>query len=286
MEETTTNYKTFTYLEDGTISFSILSTKFLSPTLIKGVYDLKTIYDHRGYTTSLVQSNIAENFNEEISQNYKERLDSIFNTFFNLENKELINKLGYNHKTGILLYGKAGTGKTSILKSYFEKAIKEQDSIVFNITDLNYFNYNWDFIKKIRKIQNNPIVVFMDEFEDVFEKYKSEDIVKRAMDGFDSIDNCFFMLTTNYIDKIPKTIKDRPSRIKYCIELEGIQEEKLIEKFLKSSFEKINKEYDFYEDIKQLKGSTTDDLKQYVIDKILNIENVKNKTKTTVGFKK
>ena len=281
--ENTTDFKSFNYQEDGTISFSILATKFSTSLLTPGIYDLKTIYNYTSLITKLQESNITEDFELNIPQKKKKKIQTIYDTFYCKENKTKINNLGYNHKTGILLYGKQGTGKTSILKKYFKKAVEEQNAIVFNITSLEYFGSNWEFIKGIRKIQDNPIIIFMDEFEDIFEKYKSEDLVKRAMDGFDSIDNCFFMLTTNYIDKIPDTIKNRPSRVKYSIEIEGIQEEILISNFLRESFEKINFTYDFSKNIKDLKGSTIDDLKQFVIDKILDIETLNNKSKK-IGF--
>jgi hypothetical protein len=90
-------------------------------------------------------------------------------------------------------------------------------------------------------------------------------------------------MTTNYIDKIPQTIKDRPSRIKYAIEVEGIQDELLIAKFLKQSFDKIDMEVDFSKDISKMKGNTIDELKQYVLDKVMDLE-PEEKNKKKLGF--
>jgi DNA polymerase III delta prime subunit len=92
------------------------------------------------------------------------------------------------------------------------------------------------------------------------------------MDGIKSIDNCMFFTATNYIDKIPKTIKERKSRIKYSIQATGINDLDVIEKFLKINLESIDMDYDLTKkDLEELKGSTVDDLKQLILDKIMKI---------------
>ena len=105
------------------------------------------------------------------------------------------------------------------------------------------------------------------------------------MDGFDSIDNCLVLMSTNYIDKIPTTIKDRPSRVKYSIEVDGIQDEKLITHFLKQSFDKIDMKVDFEKEVSKMKGWTIDELKQWVLDKVMDIE-PEEKVNNKMGFSK
>jgi hypothetical protein len=124
----------------------------------------------------------------------------------------------------------------------------------------------------------------MDEFETSFDKYEIEDDLKVIMDGFSSIDNSLFMMATNYIDKVPKTIKDRKSRVKYSIEVKGIEDEEMIRKFLTNSFELISMKVDFEGDIKKLKNKTLDELKQYVLDKVMDIDPDMS-SPTSLGFK-
>ena len=284
MNQETTNFKTFNYQENGQIAFSILSTIKTTSVLDSGFYNIETVWDN-GYKTNLSLLENIENYNSTVPYHFKEKLDKIFKVFYDSTVKKNINKLGYKHKVGVLLHGKQGTGKTSLLKSYFEKAYREQNAIVFNYTSLDNFSKTWDFIKGVRKIQNNPIVIFLDECDELFSKYNVENAVKVALDGFDSIDNCIILMATNYIDKIPETIKDRPSRVKYTIEVEGIQDEEVISNFLKESFEKVNMEFNLEKEVSKMKGWTIDDLKQWVLDKVMDIE-PEEKVNNKMGFSK
>lgn len=281
----TTNLKSFYYLEDGSITFSILSTKYAAKKLDKGVYDLYTVNTAIGYEVRLSKNEDRELLNNDLDFYYEDKIKNIYSKFFTPEIKEKVNTLGYNHKLGILLYGKHGTGKTSMFKKYFNSSVVNHNALVFNVISPMGINYWWKFLQDIRKIQDNPIVVFMDEFDEYFTEYNCETTLKRMLDGTDSIDDCFFMMTTNYIDKIPETIKDRPSRVKYKIEVTGIQDERLINQFLSQSFEKINMTVEFKNELSSMKGKTIDELKQWVLDKVMDIESEQTQNKK-LGFGK
>jgi ATP-dependent 26S proteasome regulatory subunit len=282
--QNTTSLKSFHYLENGNIDFSILETKFSTKKLNAGVYNLTAVVKNNEYVTDLNVSNDRELFADDLGFYYEDKIKSIYSKFFMSEIKQKVNSLGYNHKAGILLYGKQGTGKTSMFKKYFNDAVQKHNALVFDVKLTQATPVWWRFLKDIRTIQDNPIIIFLDEFEEYFEnRDNQETTMKKILDGTDSIDNCLFFMTTNYIDKVPETIKDRPSRIKYKIEVTGIQDEKLIKQFLKQSFDKIDMKVDFEKEVSKMKGWTIDELKQWVLDKVMDIE-PEEKEKKRLGF--
>lgn len=282
----TTDLKSFNYLEDGKITFSMLNTVKTVKLLDPGFYSIKKIEDFRQSEIILMNEKINETHNL-INYHFIPQIEEIYNCFFNEDIKKQVNLLNYNHKLGLLLFGKQGTAKSSILKYFYSKAIKEHNSIVFYFSAKNHFIELWDFISKIRKIQTNPIIIFLDEFDEFFTEAKLEETFKILMDGHLSIDNCMFLAATNYIDKIPETIKNRPSRIKYLIEVEGLQDEVLVSNFLKENFLKLNltiTDEEFNKILKKSIGKTVDELKEIVLDIIMNIKNEKTTKKGKLGF--
>lgn len=284
----TTSLKSFHYLEDGSVSFSILETKYSTKKLDCGVYSLRTVGTNTGMEVKLSTSKDKELFTEDLGFYYEDKIANIYSKFFLPEIKQKVNTLGYNHKLGILLYGVQGTGKTTMFKKYFNDAVRNHNALVFDIK-ISHIPFGtqvmWAFIQDIRGVQDNPIIIFFDEFDEYFPDHLrgQEDVLKKILDGTDSVDNTMFFMTTNYIDRIPETIKDRPSRVKYSIKVEGIQDEKLITQFLKQSFEKINMEVDFKEEVSKMKGWTIDELKQWVLDKVMDIK-VTEKVTKKLGF--
>lgn len=283
----TTSLKSFHYLEDGQIDFSILETKYSTKKLEAGVYKLTSVVKNNQYIADLSVSNDKEIFSDNLDFYYEDKIRNIYCKFFLPEIKQKVNVLGYNHKAGILLYGKQGTGKTSMFKKYFNDAVKTKNALVFDVSISESTNTWWKFLQDVRSIQDNPIIVFLDEFEEYFTpRFAQETEIKRMLDGTNSIDNCLFFMTTNYIDRVPETIKYRPSRVKYKIEVTGIQDEKLISEFLKKkSFHKINMSVDFDKEVVKMKGWTIDELKQWVLDKVMDIE-PEQRESNKLGFAK
>lgn len=64
----------------------------------------------------------------------------------------------------------------------------------------------------------------------------------------------------------------------------GVEDEKKIEKFLTDSFEKVGMKVNFKDKLPELKGSTLDQLKQFVLDHIMDIKAEISK-QSKIGFK-
>ena len=277
----TLDLKSFHYLENGEIGFSALDTIKTTNILDSGFYSLF----YEGHPTYNVRVSLLVNKESVKLHSFpdKEKLDNIFKMFFDNSIYQKITNLGFYHKLGILMYGKEGCGKSTILKYYCNQAIIKNGALVFYITQQDHdLTHCWNFITNIRKIQNNPVIVVFEEM-DVLVNRNLESLLKTILDGNLSIDNCIFFATTNYINQIPEALKNRPSRFKYSINIEGIHSEvdiyPIIEKMLKDKFS----EEEFKEWSIELKGSSLDEIKQFCIDKIMDIESY-SRDRKRLGF--
>ena len=148
-------------------------------------------------------------------------------------NKEIFNKKGLKYKTGLLLYGAPGTGKSTlahVLASEFNFTLVNIDTATFD--DLN--------LTEVSQAINNEygkVLVFIDEIDVLFksrdEKLTDEEnkrVTKllQFLDGSVSPDNVLFVATTNYIDRLDKAIL-RKGRFDKIIELCNISKQKAFE---------------------------------------------------------
>jgi SpoVK/Ycf46/Vps4 family AAA+-type ATPase len=276
----TTDLKSFHYLENGDISFSMLDTIKTTKKLDSGVYLLDYI-GHPQYTVVLKTTSDKESVK---MYDFDERavLEGLFDMFFNEDVVAKMGTLGFNHKAGILLYGKEGTGKTTIIKHYANKIVDEHGALVFYLSNASYLKDIWNFVVNVRAIQDNPIVIVMEEI-DTFLHDRKEGYLKVMFDGHESIDNCLFMATTNYIDSIPEAMKNRPSRFKYVMPIEGINKEEVIFDILSSMIGDMFEATEIVDFARELKGSTLDFIKQFGLDKIMNLDSYGKKRKK-IGF--
>lgn len=137
------------------------------------------------------------------------------------EVEELAN--GSRMKTGALLYGLPGNGKTSLVKYLSTKY-----RLPIMIFTLNPEWSNHDLLLMFSNIPKRCIVL-MEDFDNYFNKRdciigSSEkspvkftfDVILNGLDGvYNSYEQVVFIMTANDIEKIDDALKDRPSRFKF-----------------------------------------------------------------------
>lgn len=269
-------FKSFTYLENGDVVYSQFATIKSSKVLDAGSYNV----DYIGYPKNKVILTVDSSFETSKTHNFpdKQKLEYLFESFFNDEVKNKIQGLGFCHKVGVLLYGQEGTGKSTIMKHYYSRAIREHDAIVFHMVAKRIFIEEcWQFIRSVRNVQDNPIIIIFDEFDE--KVTDNEGLIKTMIDGQGSINNSIFFAATNYIDKIPKAMKDRPSRFKYTIDVKGIDDDNDILEVITPMLEGIVSDEDILVLLNDLRGQTLDYIKQFCFDKIMAIKHYE-KTRT------
>lgn len=150
------------------------------------------------------------------------------------ESKVLYEQLNIIHKTGILLYGLPGTGKTSLAKA-IAKELKAPIYVV-NMGDFN--ERQIDAIKDDIEVsyENRTIILIFEDIDCIFstrndlktEKQKqAAQLLLQFLDGTFSIPNVISIATTNHIEVLdPALIRDGRFDIK--IEMKNISRESAI----------------------------------------------------------
>ena len=276
----TSDFKSFHYLENGQVVFSNFTTLKSTNKLAPGSY--KITYKYNREEIVIFQDRDAESAKEPIYFIQRKEIESYLKSFSSPKTREIVNSRGFYLKGGMLLYGKEGGGKTSISKYYYNKLINEEGAVVFHMDQSNTIEEIWTFITQLRGIQDNLFVIMLDEIDKYMSSYEA--VVKSILDGNLSLDNCFFIGVTNYIDSIPDAIKNRPSRFKYCIEIEGIQSIDIIEQLITKMIGDMLKTEEIKELALSLKGETLDTIKHQCLNMLMEVKQEK-KIKKEIGFK-
>lgn len=115
---------------------------------------------------------------------------------------------GLPYKRGILLWGPAGSGKSSTLQLLARQVVK-QKGVVIMFSDANLFIGG---LRQLRDIQPEvPVVVLMEDLDAIIER-QNESTILNLLDGVESVHKCVFVATTNWPEKLGARIVNRPSR--------------------------------------------------------------------------
>jgi SpoVK/Ycf46/Vps4 family AAA+-type ATPase len=147
------------------------------------------------------------------------------------KNKDIFTSRGLSYKTGILLYGAPGTGKTSICKAI--AAELNSPLLIVDLTAINEIRIG-SIIKHISYRFTNTLVVLLEDIDCIVCKREDSDNEeqkineKRALnkllqllDGANSPTNIIFVATTNYYDKLDEALK-RDGRFDLKIKIDNI----------------------------------------------------------------
>ena len=132
--------------------------------------------------------------------------------FFKKKDVYTKNKLPF--KRGLIFAGEPGTGKTLVGKALMQ----ETDNTFIWLTSKDLLTHWGDIDAKAfgRLLEMAkelaPSVLFAEDIDDYLESKLAIDTIKTQMDGLDSMDGVVTILCTNYPERIPKSLIDRPSR--------------------------------------------------------------------------
>lgn len=131
--------------------------------------------------------------------------------------EELYSSKGLNYKRSVLLFGDPGTGKSRLIYEVCNDLIASHEAIVIKIdtdNDLDVFFDN-GVIPISQMLGDRMKIILIEELSQLCSGYR--DLVKllHLLDSFILNDNVLFLMSTNYPDRIPSNVIDRPSRVDF-----------------------------------------------------------------------
>ncbi len=141
---------------------------------------------------------LPEDTSEEILKHIKE--------FWAL--KKRFHDNGFLHKRGIMVYGPAGSGKTCTVIKVLKNIVAQQGIAIIG----DYPGEDHEAVQMIRQIEpDRPIVLLYEDIDEVIRRYGDRTLTA-MLDGEGNVDNILFLATTNYPERLPPRLLNRPSR--------------------------------------------------------------------------
>lgn len=191
----------------GLRAIDIPDTKSLSPVLQKGIYTLNILRTPEGLKIYYTPRPLF-NLPEKLYGNVKTDGFRILNTF-----------VKRNANLGVLLQGKGGCGKTILAKYVCNTAVEEGLAVIV-ISSRDQLELIPLIINELPP--NKPYVFFIDEYEKMFEDVSDQSSLLTILDGVYQT-NILWLFTVNEISKVSPYMLNRPSRIRYNFEYDGVK---------------------------------------------------------------
>ena len=146
-----------------------------------------------------------------------EDVTNYMENFLSKTGKKWYRELGNMWRTGMILYGKPGTGKSSFVFQLMNKMIIDHNAIVIYEASPRFLAKMVDIIRENDSHKDRPIVIINEEFENNINSHESA--MLNFLDGHEARSGTVFLATTNYIDEIPDRVRNRPSRFNLVREI-------------------------------------------------------------------
>ena len=123
-----------------------------------------------------------------------------------LDSEGVYRSLGFQYRRGFLFYGPPGNGKTSLIRGLIQCELPA-DAVTIFLSSVP----TRAILRGLRALPGRLKVFVFEELGTALESSNLDRFLS-FLDGEDSIDRCLILATTNYPEKLPGNIVDRPSR--------------------------------------------------------------------------
>lgn len=118
------------------------------------------------------------------------------------------NRLSFLHKRGILFYGPPGSGKSVILMKIAANLVETGGLVIISDDNASVTAAGLQTVRKIEP--DRPIVVLLEDVDTM--AAKNEQGLLSLLDGEAQTEHVVYLGTTNYPERLPARLVNRPSR--------------------------------------------------------------------------
>lgn len=160
---------------------------------------------------------------------------------------------GALYKSGIMIYGSPGTGKSCTIKIVSNKLVDRGGTVFYSSGDPFMTT---SFLNDFSKIESNrKSIVILEDLDSLIHNY-GESRYLEMLDSAKTINNVLFIATTNYPDRLDPRIYNRPGRFSHVVKI-GLPGPKAREAYLKAI---LKNHRDVAEIVEKSNGFTIDHL--------------------------
>lgn len=137
---------------------------------------------------------------------------------------------GAAYKAGVMVYGPPGSGKSCTIKLVALKMVERDGIVFYSSLDANSIS---GFLSDFSKIEpGRKCIVVLEDIDSLIERYGEAGYLE-MLDSAKTIDNVFFIATTNYPERLDPRIYNRPGRFSHVIKI-GLPKESTRRAYLKA----------------------------------------------------
>lgn len=206
------------WMQKGTDLFIPSDNYIVLEKLPAGLFTVEVKETYDGTKITLTRLNLSREHLLDLNSAEEEYIGNLIDQFITKQSE--FKKLGIAHKTGIMLYGSPGTGKTSILVSVVEKVMAVNGVAFLLKNGVDIYSFDRFYKTVFRKIE--PDRLMLNIFEDIDGMAgEAETTLINILDGIGDCENTINLATTNYTERLSDRIVNRPGRFDRRIEIKS-----------------------------------------------------------------